>query len=118
MEKNDSRALLPDELSALCVRHGLKKFRGKQIFRWVQQKGARDWAEMTDISQADKEKCREFLVIRGLELARMQQAKDGTRKYLFGLADGQSIETFSWIMRKTIPATGRRSAFPPRQAAR
>ncbi|NLO97402.1 MAG: 23S rRNA (adenine(2503)-C(2))-methyltransferase RlmN [Peptococcaceae bacterium] len=93
MEKIDCRSLLETELSELCAEKGLSKFRGRQIFQWVEQKGIRDWREMSNISQADREKISQFLSLRPADLIREQKSKDGTRKYLFGLADGERIET-------------------------
>ncbi|NLM20614.1 MAG: 23S rRNA (adenine(2503)-C(2))-methyltransferase RlmN [Peptococcaceae bacterium] len=93
MEKIDCRSLLEAELSELCLSNGLSKFRGKQIFQWVQQKAIADWEEISNISQADKERISKFLSLRPATLIREQKSKDGTRKFLFELADGERIET-------------------------
>ncbi len=72
---------------------GEKKFRAKQVFSWL-YKGARTFDEMTDISKELREKLKEHAYIQNLEIARKQVSeKDGTRKYLFLLSDGQTIES-------------------------
>jgi 23S rRNA (adenine2503-C2)-methyltransferase len=93
MEKIDCRSLLEAELSELCFNNGLSKFRGKQIFQWVQQKAIANWEEISNISHADKERISKFLYLRSGKLIREQKSKDGTRTYLFELGDGERIET-------------------------
>nr|MDA8228714.1 23S rRNA (adenine(2503)-C(2))-methyltransferase RlmN [Desulfitobacterium hafniense] len=80
------------ELIDLCQELGLKRFRGTQLFQWVQQKGAADWDELKNIGQTDKELLKERLELVKIPILREQQSKDGTRKFLLGLADGEGIE--------------------------
>jgi len=93
MEKMDCRSCLREEISALCLANGLKKFRAGQLFGWVQQKGAVSWEEIGNISKEDKEKLSRIFLLQGLELLREQYSKDGTRKFLLALPDGEKIET-------------------------
>ena len=39
-------------LAAFCASLGEKKFRATQLFRWIHQKGASDFAEMTDLAKS------------------------------------------------------------------
>lgn len=93
MEKLDCRACLEEELEKICVANGLKKFRANQVFRWVHQKGVHDWEEMRNIGKEDKERLSRVLYVQPPEIVREQCSRDGTRKFLFRLADGESIET-------------------------
>lgn len=72
---------------------GEKKYRAKQVYRWI-YKGARSFDEMTNLSLELRRKLSENAEIRKLCCLRVQHSeKDGTRKYLFGLSDGNSIES-------------------------
>ena len=93
MKKLDCRSCLEEEISDLCKRLGIKKYRANQVFHWVHQKGAQSWMEMVNISKEDRERLSKVLVLQPLELVQEKRSKDGTRKYLFRLADNESIET-------------------------
>ncbi len=72
---------------------GEKRFRAKQIFQWI-CKGASGFDEMTNLSSELRDKLSVNAEIRKLRILAVQKSeKDGTRKYLFGLEDGNSIES-------------------------
>lgn len=82
------------ELGELVVSLGMKKFYGKQIFTWLNQKIVRDINDMTNISLKDREILMENTYIPFLNLLKHQVSKkDKTEKYLFKLADGNTIES-------------------------
>jgi 23S rRNA (adenine2503-C2)-methyltransferase len=93
MEKIDSRSLLEGELADICVAYKIKKFRANQIFQWINQKGAQTWDELLNIGKEDREVLSRLLFLHPLEILREQRSADGTRKFLFRLADGEKIET-------------------------
>ncbi|HHV65253.1 MAG TPA: 23S rRNA (adenine(2503)-C(2))-methyltransferase RlmN [Peptococcaceae bacterium] len=101
MEKLDCRSLLEVELTQICLENGLKKFRASQVFNWVQGKGAHNWQEMKNISREDQRKLSQILSLQPLAILRKQCSQDGTRKFLFGLADGENIETVLMDYEKT-----------------
>ncbi|HHU56378.1 MAG TPA: 23S rRNA (adenine(2503)-C(2))-methyltransferase RlmN [Acholeplasmataceae bacterium] len=72
---------------------GEKPYRATQIFEWVYKKSARNFFEMTNISKSSQELLNEHFVFPKLHLEKEQISKDGTRKYLFRLHDGNLIET-------------------------
>lgn len=81
------------DLEYYFERLGEKKFRAKQIFSWL-YKGAESFAEMTDLSLDLRRKLEEEAEIRKLRILTVQKSeKGGTKKYLFGLDDGNSIES-------------------------
>ena len=82
------------ELEDVLVSLGMKKFNAKQVFSWLHEKQIRDINDMTNISKKDRENMLEKTYIPFLNLLKHQVSKkDGTEKFLFGLADGNTIET-------------------------
>jgi len=87
------RDLTIEELKGFLSELGEKPFRAKQIFSWI-YKGVTDVDDMTDLSKALREKLKENARIGELDILKVQHSKkDGTRKYLLGLEDGNTIET-------------------------
>ena len=95
--------MLPEELEAYLQQLGEAKFRAKQVFSWL-GKGVRDFDEMTNIPKSLREKLRADAYISGQTLLKKQvSARDGTIKYLWGLRDGNAVETV--VMRYAHGAT-------------
>jgi len=89
----DIKALLPEELEALVISLGEPKFRAKQIFSWLSC-GATSFDEMTNLSKNLREKLAAKSYISSLKLLKKQVSQsDGTIKYLWGLRDGNAVET-------------------------
>ncbi len=66
---------------------------GRPVFRWLIQ-GVTSFDEMSNLSKSLREKLKEKAFITKPEMIRKQvSARDGTVKYLFGLADGNCVET-------------------------
>ena len=82
-----------DGLTAFCERLGEKRFRAVQLFRWIHQRGARDFTAMTDLARSLREKLPTHARIEGLKLLSRQDSADGTIKWLFDVGDGNAIET-------------------------
>ncbi|MDI6711323.1 MAG: 23S rRNA (adenine(2503)-C(2))-methyltransferase RlmN [Thermoanaerobacterales bacterium] len=73
---------------------GWPRYRARQLAVWLWQKGALSFQEMTDLPLAARQMLNERAVITRLELLERLAAPDGeTVKFLFGLADGQGVET-------------------------
>lgn len=88
----DLKELTEKQLIDFMEAFGEKSFRGRQIYKWI-NKGACSFDEMTDISAGLREKLKENACIGSLTLLRRQESSDGTVKFLFGLKDGNAIET-------------------------
>ncbi len=100
MDKTDIKSLDLNELTEVLENMGEKPFRAKQMYEWMHVKLARDFSEMTNISKAMQEKCREIFEYTALKTIRVQESKiDGTKKFLFGLSDGNLIESV-WMKYK------------------
>lgn len=74
--------LTPKDLQTHVVEWGMKKFRAKQIFEWVYQRGVTDPQLMTNLSAADRQIIAENMVFHLLKPLQQQIATDGTRKLL------------------------------------
>lgn len=90
----DIKSLSLDEIQALVSSLGEEPYRGVQLAEWVFRKDAADFEEMTDLSREFRARLREVASIGRLQvLDRRASQRDGTLKYLLGLADGETIET-------------------------
>lgn len=73
---------------------GEKEFRATQLYEWMHKKLAVSYEEMTNLPGAFRERLDQEYSYASLHIVREQISKqDGTRKYLFQLADGNLIET-------------------------
>ncbi len=80
-------------LQAFFSELGEKPFRGLQVMQWLHQYGVDNFAAMTNLSKPLRERLSEAATIVGPTVKQDQTAADGTRKWLFELADGNCIET-------------------------
>ncbi len=81
-----------DQLVEMCLANGFKKYNANQIFSWLYRKRVTNFDEMSDISKKLRQFLKQNYSIGVLETLQLQVSKDSTRKYLFRLADGSSIE--------------------------
>lgn len=81
------------ELEAYLISIGEKKFRAQQIWEWLYIKRATSFEEMTNISKQLIDHLNEHFDFVALKQVKQEVSLDGTRKYLFQLADGKLIET-------------------------
>ena len=87
---------LEEEMAAM----GEKRFRAGQIYGWMHEKLARGFGEMTNLSRELRKKCEAYFSYTDLEVVRVQESGiDGTRKFLFGLSDGNVVESV-WMKYK------------------
>ncbi len=94
MERTDIKSLNLEELTAFLVSAGEKTFRAKQLYEWIHQKLAGGYDEMTNLPKTLKEKLSEMAELPSLTVVEEKISQiDGTRKYLFGLSDGNVIES-------------------------
>lgn len=89
----DLRAMTLDDAEAFAVGRGWPKFRGEQAWRWVHDRGARSFDEMTNVAPKMRAELAEVAQIGSLEVAQVQESVDGTRKMRLVTHDGHSIES-------------------------
>ena len=88
------------ELQEWVVLQGEKKFRASQLYDWMHKKLAASYGEMTNLPQRLVEKCRAYGGYTALQTVEVQESQiDGTKKFLFGLADGNVVESV-WMKYK------------------
>ena len=91
--KIDIRKLSRAELEEALVGAGEKKFRGRQIYEWLWQKGAHSFDEMTNLSKELRKMLNEQFLINAITEDQVQRSQDGTIKTRFRLHDGHLIES-------------------------
>ncbi len=93
----DTRAplvgLSRDQLKEAVAALGEKPFRAKQLWHWIYHRGAREFADMTDLSKDFRARLENHYIVGRPTIAREQTSIDGTRKWLMQYEDGQKAET-------------------------
>ncbi|MDD6919774.1 MAG: 23S rRNA (adenine(2503)-C(2))-methyltransferase RlmN [Eubacteriales bacterium] len=90
--KIDLRNLNQNETCQYIEDLGEKRFRGKQVFSWV-QKGITDFDELNNIPKMLREKFADSFYISNIKILEKKISKiDETIKYLLELGDGNVIE--------------------------
>jgi len=82
-----------DGLAAFCERLGEKRFRATQLFRWIHQKGASNFDDMSDLAKSLREKLKTTAHIAPLSVLQQHISADGTIKWLFDVGGGNAVES-------------------------
>lgn len=89
----DIKNLTFEELSAFIAHLGKERFRATQIMKWVFSKRAKSFDEMTNLAKDFRDALKEEAFVSSLQPIKVELSKDGTKKYLFQLSDGNSVES-------------------------
>ena len=86
--------LSSEKLEEFALHEGEQAFRGRQIYEWIYQKGAKNLDSITVLPK----KWRDSLQNKGIKIGRLDEikrvlAEDSTLKLLMGTVDGEIIET-------------------------
>src|SRR5690606_12891094 len=68
-------------------------FRATQLFRWIHQKGATDFDQMSDLAKSLRGKLHGVATLKRLAVVSEHVSADGTIKWLFDVGAGNAIET-------------------------
>jgi len=79
-------------LTAFCESLGEKKFRATQLFRWVHQKGASNFDDMSDLAKSLRDKLKSRAELVALPVITQHISSDGTIKWLFDVGGGDAVE--------------------------
>ena len=91
--KIDIKSMLPSELKEYFESIGEKSYRAGQVFRWLHG-GAKDFSEMTNLPETLRRRLGNECTITYPKLIEKQESKkDGTKKYLWGLYDSNTVES-------------------------
>lgn len=80
-------------LAVFCERLGEKRFRATQLFRWIHQRGASNFDQMSDLAKSLREKLSTAAHISALPVLSQHISADGTIKWLFDVGDGNAVES-------------------------
>lgn len=72
---------------------GMAAYRAGQVARWIYVEGLESFDGMTNLKVTDREKFSGCATIENIPLLGRQVSQDGTEKLLFGLEDGEKIES-------------------------
>jgi 23S rRNA (adenine2503-C2)-methyltransferase len=89
----DARALPLAALEAALAALGEKPYRARQLFRWLHQRGAAAFDEMTDLPRSLREALAARFTLRTLAAAEERRSSDGTMKWTWRTFDGRLVES-------------------------
>ena len=81
------------ELEDFFTNNNEKKFRATQVFDWIYKKKVATFDEMSNLSKTVIDLLNNNFEIKTLEKVIESRSVDGTIKFLYGLKDGNLIET-------------------------
>lgn len=93
MSKVNLYDLSPSQFRQFFRSLGWQDYRAGQVARWLYQKGCSDFAAMTNLSRSARELLDQRAALEGLDLLTEETSQDGTQKLLWGLKDGQAVES-------------------------
>jgi 23S rRNA (adenine2503-C2)-methyltransferase len=90
--KRDLIGLDRAELEALMAEVGEPRFRARQLWHWLYHRGERDFAQMHNLSKEFRQRLADKFYVGRPGIAVDLASRDGTRKWLIELRDGQKVE--------------------------
>ncbi len=81
------------ELEELIEIFGEKRYRAKQIYEWIYVHNVDDFSSMSNISKSFREKLKGEFSLYSIKLENINKSRDGSKKFLFKLWDGNFIES-------------------------
>jgi 23S rRNA (adenine2503-C2)-methyltransferase len=81
------------QLEAYVESLGEKRFRARQLMRWIHLYGQDDFGQMSDLARSLREKLAQAAVIAPPRLIESHESGDGTRKWVLEVGAGNAIET-------------------------
>ena len=94
--------LTHEDLKVILKENGFSPFGATQIFDWVYRKWVFDPAQWSNVAKASREFLAENYDISLLKIVWNGLSKDGTRKFLVKMVDGQTVETVAIPARERL----------------
>ena len=91
--KQNLLGLDAEGLARFFEAQGEKPFRARQVLRWIHQLGEGDFAKMSDLSKALREKLAQIACVEAPIIVGDTPAADGTRKWLVKVDGANSVES-------------------------
>jgi 23S rRNA (adenine2503-C2)-methyltransferase len=82
-----------EQIISWLSKQGIAAYRADQILKWIYLRQAESFTAMTDLSKHIRALLDRHFVISRLAVGKLETSSDGSRKYLFKLNDGKSIES-------------------------
>ncbi|WP_022722393.1 23S rRNA (adenine(2503)-C(2))-methyltransferase RlmN [Rhodopseudomonas sp. B29] len=102
-----SRAEIADKLGSVGVEERHRKMRAQQLWHWMYVRGAKSFAEMTNVSKDLRATLAEHFTVDRPEVVAEQISSDGTRKWLLRLPSGDDVQKAHEVECVYIPETDR-----------
>ncbi len=93
MQKQNIKNYNLEELKEIVENLGEKKYRAEQIFNWIYRENVTSFDYMVNLPLSFREKLKETFDLHIFKIITKQESKDGTKKYLFDVLDGNAIES-------------------------
>ena len=93
MAKKSLYSFTLDDFRNYCLENGFSKFSGDQVFDWAYRKFNYNIDEWSNVSNKLKAHISEHLSIELPQILWNGLSKDGTRKFLLKMSDGNTVET-------------------------
>ncbi len=84
---------LIEEFQRIGLPEKKSKYHAKQVFQWVYQRKVTSFDDMTDLSKVLRQHLKDHFELHRPLRVEQQRSMDGTQKFLWKLADGQTIES-------------------------
>src|SRR5688572_11774703 len=81
------------ELERLLQESGYDAFHARQVYRWIHRHGVTDFEQMTNLSKELRAELKAGFTVGRPKIVSDQLSTDGTRKFVFELADQRRIES-------------------------
>ncbi len=91
--KNNILEFSADQLRSWLAEREIAAYRADQLQKWVYLRQADSFDVMTDISKEIRAQLSKHFEIRRLKAGMIETSQDGSRKYLYKLKDGKTIES-------------------------
>jgi 23S rRNA (adenine2503-C2)-methyltransferase len=89
----DIKLLSREALLSWLSEQGMRAFRADQILKWLYMRLADSFDQMSDLRKEVRTRLEQHFTIERLPVDQMLTSEDGTRKFLFMLQDGQTVES-------------------------
>jgi 23S rRNA (adenine2503-C2)-methyltransferase len=93
MNRANLKGLSLTEMEDFVLSLGEKKYKARQLFQWIYQKGETAFEKMTNLAKPFRGKLEERAYVSALKLVKKQKSRiDQTEKFLFELEDRETVE--------------------------
>ena len=90
--KNNLLGMSLTNMEDFFISIGEKPYRAKQVFQWIHQKGISDFSKMTNLSKELQKMLAGISEIKAPEIVYEKDSKDGTRKWVLNVGEGDLVE--------------------------